>query len=72
LNNARFDKDIIEEALAHQEANAARGAYNHADYLEERRKMMHWWSGFLDREEQGAHIIPIRLNRSLIEKMTVH
>jgi len=72
LNNARFDKDIIEEALAHQEANATRGAYNHADYLEERRKMMHWWSGFLDGEEQGAQVIPIHLNRSLIEKMTVH
>ena len=72
LNDARFDKDIIEAALAHKEENAIRGAYNHAEYLETRRKMMNWWSDYLDGVEQGAAIIPIRLNRSLIEKMTVH
>lgn len=60
LNEAGFRADIIETALAHIEKNAVRAAYNHADYLEERRKMMHWWSDYLEGVEQGAQIIPIR------------
>jgi len=62
LNEAGFRADVIETALAHIEKNAVRAAYNHADYLEERRKMMHWWSDYLDGVEQGAQIIPIRHN----------
>lgn len=60
LNEAGFRADVIETALAHIEKNAVRAAYNHADYLEERRKLMHWWSDYLEGVEQGAHIIPIR------------
>lgn len=59
LNDARFDKDIIETALAHKEENASRWAYNHAVYLETRRRMMNWWSDYLDGVEQGAQVIPI-------------
>ena len=60
LNEAGFRADVIETALAHKEENAVRAAYNHAQYLEERRQMMSWWSDYLDGVEQGAHIIPIR------------
>ena len=59
LNEAGFRSDIIETALAHKEENAIRAAYNHAQYVEERRKMMNWWSDYLNGVEQGAHIIPI-------------
>ena len=39
---------MIERQLAHVEGNAVRAAYNHAEYLPERRKMMQWWADYLD------------------------
>lgn len=43
-----FDGDVIEAQLAHKEQNAARGAYNHASYLEHRRNMLQKWADYLD------------------------
>lgn len=43
-----FPVDVIERQLAHQERNRVRAAYNHAEYLPERRKMMKWWSKYLN------------------------
>lgn len=40
--------DAIERQLAHAPANEVRSAYNAALYLEERRRMMIWYSDFLD------------------------
>jgi len=34
--------------LAHAEGNKIRGAYNHAEYLPERKRMMQDWSDYLD------------------------
>lgn len=48
LNENGFPPDVIERQLAHVEKNAVRAAYNHAEYLSERRKMMQWWADFLD------------------------
>lgn len=42
-----FNTDAIERQLAHQEKNAVRAAYNRAEYLDERHKMMQWWSDYL-------------------------
>ena len=44
----KIDSDIIERQLAHAEKNAVRDAYNHAVYLEERRRMMQLWADYLD------------------------
>jgi integrase len=41
-----FRPDAIERQLAHVEKNAVRAAYNSAQYLEERRKLMQWWATF--------------------------
>ncbi|MBQ9527257.1 MAG: tyrosine-type recombinase/integrase [Fretibacterium sp.] len=49
LNEHGFPPDVIERQLAHAETNAVRAAYNRAEYMEERRKMMQWWSDYLDR-----------------------
>lgn len=49
LNEHGFAPDVIERQLAHAERNQVRAAYNHAQYLPERRKMMQWWADFLDR-----------------------
>jgi integrase len=48
LNENGFQPDVIERQLAHAENNEVRAAYNHAQYLPERRKMMQWWADFLD------------------------
>jgi integrase len=42
-----FRNDVIERQLAHAERNHVRGAYNHAEYLPERRKLMQAWADFL-------------------------
>jgi integrase len=52
LNEHGFRADVIERQLAHTERNSVRAAYNHAQYLPERRKMMQWWADYLD--EVGA------------------
>jgi integrase len=49
LNEHGFHADVIERQLAHTERNSVRAAYNHAQYLPERRKMMKWWSDYLDK-----------------------
>ncbi len=49
LNEHDFSPDVIERQLAHRERNEVRAAYNHAQYLKERRKMMQWWADYLDR-----------------------
>ena len=49
LNEHDFRADVIERQLAHDERNTVRAAYNHAQYLPERRKMMQWWADYLDR-----------------------
>jgi integrase len=48
LNEKGFAPDVIERQLAHSERNSVRAAYNHAQYLPERRKMMQWWADYLD------------------------
>ena len=46
-----FQKDAIERQLAHMERNQVRAAYNRAQYLDERRKMMQWWADYLEQQQ---------------------
>lgn len=48
LNEIGFRPDVIERQLAHKEPNKVRRAYNKAEYLPERRKMMQTWADLLD------------------------
>ncbi|RZF80528.1 DUF4102 domain-containing protein [Pseudoalteromonas sp. CO325X] len=50
-DHQQFDYLLIEAALAHQDKNEVRAAYNRADYLEKRREMMCWWSDFITRAQ---------------------
>ncbi len=43
-----FSRDVIEAQLAHTVRDKTEAAYNHAEYMEERAKMMQWWSDYLD------------------------
>ena len=47
LNELGWNGDAIERQLAHAESNNIRAAYNYAEYLPKRRKMMQFWSDYL-------------------------
>ncbi|QBY03727.1 DUF4102 domain-containing protein [Thalassotalea sp. HSM 43] len=53
LNEQGFDPDVIEAALAHVDKNEVRRAYNRAEYLERRRKLMYWWSDHIEQAQTG-------------------
>ncbi len=53
LNEQGFRSDVIERQLAHAERNKVRAAYNHAEYLPERRQMMRHWADYLDGLASG-------------------
>ncbi|MCE7602252.1 integrase domain-containing protein [Vibrio fluvialis] len=57
LNEQGFNKDAIELCLAHVDKNAIRDIYNNAEYLEERRKIMDWWSNFILDASKNANTI---------------
>jgi integrase len=60
LNESGFRADVIERQLAHCERNDVRGAYNRAEYLPERRKMMQQWADMLAAMREGAKVIPLQ------------
>ena len=55
LNEQGFPSDVIELHLAHSERNKVRAAYNKAQRLTERRKMMQTWADFLDELRKGEN-----------------
>lgn len=54
LNEQGYNRDWIERQLAHSERNGVRAAYNYAEYLPERRKMMQEWADHLDGLRERA------------------
>ncbi|ANV99319.1 tyrosine-type recombinase/integrase [Bradyrhizobium icense] len=55
LNERRVaDPDVIEVALAHQDEDDVRRAYNRAQYLDERTILMQQWADLLDRFRDAA------------------
>jgi integrase len=54
-----FASEVIEKSLAHEEKNKIKGAYNRAEYLEQRRHLMQWWGSKLQALEYGAEVISI-------------
>ncbi len=60
LNEQGYHPDLIELQLAHAERNKARAAYNKAQRLPERRKMMQAWADYLDGLRATANVVPFR------------
>jgi integrase len=58
LNEQGFPPDVIELQLAHTERNKVRAAYNKAQRLPERRKMMQAWADYLDVLRAGGNVVP--------------
>jgi len=57
LNENGWNRDAIERQLAHAERNNIRAAYNYAEYLPERRKMMQWWADYLEKLQNSNNKI---------------
>jgi len=53
-NEAGWNSDVIEKQLSHEERDGVRGAYNRAQWLPERVKLMQWWADHL----QALRLIP--------------
>lgn len=53
LNEMGFNRDWIERQLAHGEKDKIRAAYNHTDFLADRRKMMQAWADYLFGPDGG-------------------
>lgn len=49
LNEMGWPPDVIERQLAHAERNKVRAAYNRAQYMAERKRMMAAWADYLDQ-----------------------
>ena len=54
LHEMGWDSRLVEMQLAHAERNKTKAAYNHAQYLPERREMMQAWADWLDAVEAEA------------------
>lgn len=54
LNEQGWNRDAIERQLAHGERNSVRAAYNFAEHLPERRRMMQAWADYLDQLRQAG------------------
>ncbi|MGT5776229.1 integrase domain-containing protein [Escherichia coli] len=49
MNEAGFNADVIEAALAHSDKNEVRKAYNRSTYLEQRKELMSWWGSRVNK-----------------------
>ena len=51
--------DVIEAQLAHGKSGPLGSAYDRAEFMDQRRKMMVEWADYLDKLRAGAEVIPI-------------
>ena len=52
--------EVIEAQLAHGKSGPLGMAYDRAEFMEQRRKMMIEWADYLDKLRIGADVIPLR------------
>ncbi len=55
---------VIEAALAHVQGSTVAQAYDRAQYLTERRKLMNWWADYLDALKAGAKVTPLHSGKT--------
>ena len=49
-----FTEEAVEKQMSHQERDQVRLAYtHHVEFLDERKKMMNWWSDYLDKNQDS-------------------
>ncbi|MGM8900342.1 tyrosine-type recombinase/integrase, partial [Psychrobacter sp. 1Y4] len=68
LNELGYMGDAIEKQMAHDKKSSIRAVYNHAQHLEERRKIMQVWADFLDLLRDKGEVVDFQTARQQIEK----
>jgi integrase len=54
-----YPHDVIDRQLAHAPRDPLRRAYDRAEFIQQRRKMMQAWSDYLERKElEGLSRLP--------------
>lgn len=64
LNEQGFNRDAIERQLAHAERDGVRAAYNYAEYLPERKRMMQAWADYLGGLAAGGQVLNMNKKRT--------
>lgn len=57
--SGKFSPDAIERALAHQDPDQVRRAYNRGAYWSERVTMAQWWADHLDMLREAGVVVPL-------------
>ena len=66
VQSTLFQKEAVEKQMSHQERDQVRLAYTHqAEYLDERKAMINWWSDYLD-SNKSEHITPYDFTKQLL------
>jgi len=68
LNELGYMGDAIEKQMAHDKKSSIRAVYNHAQHLEERRKIMQVWADFLDLLRDKGEVVDFQTARQQIER----
>ena len=68
LNELGYMGDAIEKQMAHDKKSSIRAVYNHAQHLEERRKIMQVWADFLDLLRDTGEVVDFQTARQQIER----
>lgn len=55
-----WQPDAIERQLAHKASGPLGAAYDRAQFLAERRRMMQAWADYLDTLKAGGSVVPIK------------
>jgi len=64
LHEQGFNSDAVEKQLSHTEKNKVKAAYNYnAEFMKERKKIMKWWSDYLDDMEHEKIVVAGKFKR---------
>ena len=70
VESGLWSETAIERQMSHKERNNVRAAYTHkAEFLEERRMIMTWWSQFLEANRED-HVITHEFAKQTSENVT--
>lgn len=55
-----WEHHVVHRAMSHVQGNSTTQAYDRAQYLPERRKLLEWWANFIDGLRAGAKVTPFK------------
>ncbi|MDP9143026.1 MAG: tyrosine-type recombinase/integrase [Pseudomonadota bacterium] len=63
LHERNWNHQVIERQLAHADRNSVSAAYNYAEHLPERRRMMQEWADYLDVLQRGSKVSAVTFGK---------